>query len=661
MDEMPDLATQSKLHWLRRLGSPAIVRGFPITLRPENHPGIEISPRAFGMMGTLRLRIDDERTLLRLAKRTLELCHQTKGWAVWHILESSHEACSCRHILSWEEEDDSSHTPIDRHKFWKNRHILGDCASALLSLSSPEPQDKPCYDEEASEIPLDSEEHSSSKDSLPGDASPEISADSLDSDMLSMSNSSEGLFPGFLDSENPIFPIVDTVSNRLVSGYRNSFHGAHSLEVATRHLSLEERSLRGNNSATSSVGMQQAASSPGPTSHQLQYGTPENGTQYSLPQDSPSTAPSASPVRPSKKRSGGDEPEDDSEGENSIRKPKSKRPKQNNSKEQKLFACPFWKQDPSKHRDCFPKKLDMISRVKQHLARKHTPTFYCERCFTQFTEERSHQAHMREETERCRWDASARLDGISHQQHRELSRKSKTDLTESEKWFAIWDIVFPGHPKPSSPYMDPGLSEDFCSFREFSQSRGPAILAEELQTRGLFMSHDGMDSSLQIAIARGFNTLFEEWLSSQDLSLQPSAPSGSSPLASARQRPPRQTKTQAGAGSSADSGVELGSQVLSNDSHGETSFSSYIQARPMSRPEEDPNARQYELGYLDLTAADGQFQHINDDIPQPLDASNLRHISQDEGLPFDIGLFDHSFNQIYNNDGLMAEFPEDGR
>ncbi|KAI0386973.1 hypothetical protein F5Y04DRAFT_242709 [Hypomontagnella monticulosa] len=657
--EISDPATRSKLNWLDKLGNPAIVRGFPITLRPENCPGTEISPKAFGIMGTLGLKVGDRRTLLRLAKRTFELCYQTKGCAVWHILESSCETCSCRHILPWEE-DDSSHTPIDRVKFWKNRHILGDCASTLLSFSGPEPPVQPCSDEETSEVPPDSEEISSSRNSSHRDASPEISANSLDSDMLSISNLSEDLFPGFLDSESSIFPIVDTVSSRLVSEYQNSSYGTYSLEVATRELSLEERGFGRNNVGILSVGTQQAALIPGIRSHQTQCDGSGNGTQSNLAHSLPGgTAPSASPARPSKKRSGGDDPEDESEDENSMRKPKSKRPKQNNSRDQRLFACPFWKQDPSKHRDCFPKKLDMISRVKQHLARKHTPTFYCERCFTQFAEEASHQAHMREETGRCRWDPSARLDGISHQQHRELSRKSKTELSEAEKWFAIWDIVFPGRPKPTSPYMDPGLSEDFCNFREFSQSRGPAILAEELQSRGLFMPQDGTESALQVAIARGFNTLFEEWLSNQDASPQPPAPSGSSPVASGRRKPHRQTKTEATTSSSADSGVELGSQALSHNSRQEMSFLPPAQLRPMVEPDDSPDIGQYGMQYPNITSAESQFQHMNNDFPQTFDESDFRYVSQEGGFNFDIGPFDRNLNEIQSSDDLTLEFFKD--
>jgi hypothetical protein len=67
------------------------------------------------------------------------------------------------------------------------------------------------------------------------------------------------------------------------------------------------------------------------------------------------------------------------EDESRRRQTKSLRP-DDAALSSKLLACPFWKLDPGKHRECFRMKLDRISRVKQHLNRKHAPDFYCEFC-----------------------------------------------------------------------------------------------------------------------------------------------------------------------------------------------------------------------------------------------------------------------------------------
>jgi hypothetical protein len=93
----------------------------------------------------------------------------------------------------------------------------------------------------------------------------------------------------------------------------------------------------------------------------------------------------------------------------------------------------------------FGKKLDQISRVKQHLSRIHAP-IYCQRCLLVFVNEEKLQDHL--SSEPCRRDGSATLEGILQKQRRALSRKSKPNTSNEDKWSAIWQIVFPEHPRP---------------------------------------------------------------------------------------------------------------------------------------------------------------------------------------------------------------------
>jgi hypothetical protein len=233
-----------------------------------------------------------------------------------------------------------------------------------------------------------------------------------------------------------------------------------------------------------------------------------------------------------------------------------------------MLACPFWKHDFIKHGDCSRSKLNKISRVKQHIARKHTPSFYCECCLVVFPDAVSHTTHVRHKT--CKWDPLTNLNGISHQQHRELTRKSNHSLSESDKWFSIWDIIFPAKPRPASAYIDPDLSEDFCRFREFTQNRGSQVLIDELRASGFpAFSDEAVRSDLQRVLDPGLNRLHEEWLSTY-LSKARSAISNS--VSS------RQTPNDASSGSLADSGVSWGSQSRSNGHEGECSPS-----RPRSK------------------------------------------------------------------------------
>ncbi|KAK4450896.1 hypothetical protein QBC34DRAFT_276135, partial [Podospora aff. communis PSN243] len=117
-----------------------------------------------------------------------------------------------------------------------------------------------------------------------------------------------------------------------------------------------------------------------------------------------------------------------------------------------------------------------ISYVKQHLARRHTPDFYCHRCFQVFSNEQAYDSHVLEAV--CTRGLSAKLEGITQHQSRQLSRRSGGSV--EEQWLAMWKIVFPDDSVPTSIYIDSDQSEDFCLLREFSQERGVEILREEL-------------------------------------------------------------------------------------------------------------------------------------------------------------------------------------
>ncbi|KAK4034874.1 hypothetical protein C8A01DRAFT_18393 [Parachaetomium inaequale] len=180
---------------------------------------------------------------------------------------------------------------------------------------------------------------------------------------------------------------------------------------------------------------------------------------------------------------------------------------------------------------CYRLRLNDTSRVKQHLGRKHAPEFYCERCRAIFPNEETHRRHH--DSQSCT-PQPHRFAGITHQQQRRLSRKSRSSLSEAERWFDIWDIVFPGQPRPASPYVDANLSEDLSRFKEFAHTRGLAMIAAEVRSGGLDIS-PAMEpeavSALEQTISRGFVSMFETWTAEHGLGpfAQQTAP-GPTPL-----------------------------------------------------------------------------------------------------------------------------------
>ena len=191
----------------------------------------------------------------------------------------------------------------------------------------------------------------------------------------------------------------------------------------------------------------------------------------------------------------------------------------------RFLACPFWKADPVKHWDCFLKKITTISYVKQHLARRHTPDFYCQRCFQVFSDEQVYDRHVLDAS--CKRSASAKLEGITHQQSKQLSRKCAGSV--EEQWFAVWRIVFPGDTPPTSIYVDSDQSEDFCLIREFSQRSGATFLREELQAHGLLLRPGVSDEEVQDTLRAGLDSMFEYFRLNRD-----SVPTSSSPARTRR-------------------------------------------------------------------------------------------------------------------------------
>ena len=553
---MPALSPLRRMQWHDTIykSSSIIVRGFPTARRPEHCPGVEVPPKIlFDLVRPPNLKITDGRVLLQGRCITLGLARKTTGVLLWHVLVSA-PVCSCQpHVL----EDKAPHS-ISVDELWDYRHILGDCDRTRASFENDGSPALPASEEEALREHMDCSENSSVACNSPLDTSgstsgsamiTDVLAVSLDSDLLSMSDNSEDMIVQQLDPEDTMSPIINTVVCRLVREYRrrgkvDAFEKSDSAAV--------NEFTNDNGSPGGGGGTSQASSN-----------------SFCVP-----LAPNQVSQGSCRKRNRfgkDDDDDDDADGDESRRR-QTKRPRPGDpGRSSKLLACPFWKLDPGKYSGCFRMTLKGISRVKQHLDRKHAPDFYCEFCLLISLDEESHQNHVK--SRRCSFQ-SCEFTGITHYQRHQLSRKSKPNLSESDQWFAIWDIVFPEQPRPTSAYMDPDLSEDLCQFREYAQRLGPARLAEVMQANApvaaLEMLQEEIGSILESVISQGLNTLFEDWLSSRA-----SAPSiASSESSSSRiQGNPwtiQPTRQQTPASSFADSGVVLASQVLSGQSREET-------------------------------------------------------------------------------------------
>lgn len=131
-----------------------------------------------------------------------------------------------------------------------------------------------------------------------------------------------------------------------------------------------------------------------------------------------------------------------------------------------LLACPYFKFSPTQNTRCVLRnQLKSTSFVMQHLDRCHK-VIRCSRCNISFENSKEYEKHTTSFPS-CQVKEPAasstdedRLLGIDQNDLNKLrgSRLSHRRLTEVDRWFAIWDYLFPNTPRPECPYV--GSPED---------------------------------------------------------------------------------------------------------------------------------------------------------------------------------------------------------
>ncbi|KAH7120296.1 hypothetical protein B0J13DRAFT_567770 [Dactylonectria estremocensis] len=316
---------------------------------------------------------------------------------------------------------------------------------------------------------------------------------SFESDLFSDSGSSEAFEP--LDSIDRNFPALNWALQTLLSGFKES---------------CQARRRPGQSETSSGTGSESSR----PLRAAMSSDLPSNPCLKRWHRQSDDEGSGNGDMPPPRKRAA---------------LPQSKqRPQQ--------LACPFWKRNPGQHQACFSKIMRRIRDVKQHLTRKHTPEFYCERCWAIFHSDISHRRHVEGLSgEACVNDPTTVLDGITHQRHKRLSKKSDPKLSDQEQWFAVWDIIFPGFQRPVSAYLDPDLSEEIGGFREYCFQNGPATLEQALADK---IPETEKRQQVVRIFQTGLSQLFEAWCSSRD-SPETSSGNGSSSTSQSGTRQPQ--------------------------------------------------------------------------------------------------------------------------
>jgi hypothetical protein len=186
------------------------------------------------------------------------------------------------------------------------------------------------------------------------------------------------------------------------------------------------------------------------------------------------------------------------------------------------LACPYWKKEPELHRGCYKKVLSQVKYVKLHLYRFHEAPICCPCCGSLFEDESSRDQHAR--ARECEVRVFIPTGGLTRAQLKEIHQRADPKLSEEQQWFKIWDVVFPGHPRPQSAYIDNELSEDICNFREFFTNEGAGILMNYIDPTG--------QDRLRMVIERGMETIYQQWTERRISAMSHNRPAGHVPAPS---------------------------------------------------------------------------------------------------------------------------------
>lgn len=145
-----------------------------------------------------------------------------------------------------------------------------------------------------------------------------------------------------------------------------------------------------------------------------------------------------------------------------------------------IFACPYLRYDPVRHKSCLNLRLKRIRDVKQHLQRRHCPQFECLRCYQTFTTRTRVHEHVRLQLCELREPPTGSQNYVSHKAQGILKRPASRKDSPEEQWCKIWETLFPDRPIPNNACLGSVVDEGLGMIRQFWVRQGSSLVSKHL-------------------------------------------------------------------------------------------------------------------------------------------------------------------------------------
>ncbi|KAK0740181.1 hypothetical protein B0T18DRAFT_417360 [Schizothecium vesticola] len=172
-------------------------------------------------------------------------------------------------------------------------------------------------------------------------------------------------------------------------------------------------------------------------------------------------------------------------------KPSSHRTPPPKTKRPDALACPFSKLDSQRHRSCLTVSFPSVRSVKQHIIIDHHAPISCPICHSTFSSSTDRDRHIVARTCTQRDTPRDFLSGVSEDQVERLmlrdpevrhaERAADDEERQRQRWFRVWDTVFPGVPRPASAHMTETREREVVALRKYWRKQGRKMVHAALK------------------------------------------------------------------------------------------------------------------------------------------------------------------------------------